>query len=549
MIKYIHLFVLILGAQLSTAQVSVTFRLDMSRLNEESLFSFDSGDRLFVRGSFNEWSGNAYELNQTPDPDIFTGTFTPGNIGDTIYYKYVIVRGPDQYFLETRPVPDNPYYGSRQLVLKKKNIILSTTPFHYDEYIRYPVVFSKEKLREDFMEFRNILESTHPALYDYTEKKVLDSLFDHNFAQINSDLNFSEFLILMTGPIAHVGCGHSSLWVPRKFWNVAPEKLFPLKLVYSGNKLLVTGSYGPEPLIPTGSEIISINNKAIKPILKRLTSLTSADGFNPSYRKEKVAQNFAVKYALAFGFTDTFKIEYLPQGKQKKALLDLQPVSKAAIDKTKTGKPELSFKEVEGKNTGILTINSFGYYGQVEMFYAFIDSVFREINAKGIGNLVLDLRGNSGGDPFCSSYLWSYLEPEPLPYFKEPYGRYDTLANPIPMADKHFTGEIYTLIDGNGFSTTGHFCGLLKYHQVGSFIGTELGSTYTCTGNATYPPLKNTGIMVGTARVRRYTAAVQGMDPMRGILPDYPVELSQKDIIEGNDPVMEFAFSLIKENK
>ena len=108
---------------------------------------------------------------------------------------------------------------------------------------------------------------------------------------------------------------------------------------------------------------------------------------------------------------------------------------------------------------------------------------------------------------------------------------------------------MFTLIDGNGFSTTGHFCGLLKYHKVGTFIGTELGSTFTCTGNAIYPSLNNTGIMVGTARVRRYTAAVEGMDPMRGILPDYSIELTQDVIIEEKDAILDFSLSLIKSKK
>jgi hypothetical protein len=51
--------------------------------------------------------------------------------------------------------------------------------------------------------------------------------------------------------------------------------------------------------------------------------------------------------------------------------------------------------------------------------------------------------------------------------------------------------------------------------------------------------------MVGTARVRRYTAAVEDMDAKCGVMPDYPVEISPEDIIEGRDAVMEYALSLI----
>jgi C-terminal processing protease CtpA/Prc len=298
-----------------------------------------------------------------------------------------------------------------------------------------------------------------------------------------------------------------------------------------------------------GSELISINGMNLSSINDRLLSLTSADGFNHSYRLEKVALNFPVKYAFAYGFADNFNIEYIEPGRTKIARNDLKPVSKRIIDKSKTEKKELSFKIIGQGNTSLLTINSFGYYSEVDMFHSFIDSVFKVIRDKKIENLIIDLRGNSGGDPFCASYLWAYLQPEPLPYFEDHYGRYDTLANPVFLPANHFKGQLYTLIDGNGFSTTGHFCGLLKYHHVGKFVGTEMGSTYTCTGNATYPPLDNTGIMVGTAKVMRYTAAVKGMDPRRGILPDFSVCYTQEDLIKGVDKTLITALNLIKEHE
>lgn len=548
--KYILVIFSLLFALLRVSgQISVTFQVNMGNMIEKDLFSADSGDRIFIRGSFNEWSGNEYELRKSSsNPNLFCGTFEFENPGDTLDYKYIILKEPDRIFWESNPVPDNPDNGNRSLIVKENDVILPPSTFHYDEYICFPVVFSEQKLEEDFLQFRNILETTHPALYDYTDKRVLDSIFDHNFQRIDSSLEFTTFLILMTEVISKVGCGHSSLWVPGKFWNVAPKKLFPYEIYISGDSVLVKGYLGETREIPLGSEILSINHQPIEHIVQRLESLTSADGFNRSYRKTKVAQNFAVKYALAFGFPDNFTVEYIAPDGLEHSQKNIQPVSKKVIDGHRSRQQELSFNKIPGMDAGVLTINTFGYYGRVAMFRNFMDSVFTVIAEEGIENLILDLRGNSGGDPFCASYLWAYLEPSPLPYFEDHYGKYDTLANPIPQPRYHFRGNLYTLIDGNGFSTTGHFCGLLDFHQVGTFIGSELGSTYTCTGNATYPPLKNTGIMVGTARVRRYTAAVEDMDAMSGVMPDYPVELSQKDIIEGRDAVMEFAIDLIDDH-
>lgn len=297
-----------------------------------------------------------------------------------------------------------------------------------------------------------------------------------------------------------------------------------------------------------GSTLLSLNGVPIDEVADHLESLSSSDGLIQAYRRGKVAQYFAVKYAMAYGFPDSFRITYRTPGKNEPEEAVLQGVTKKMVDQGNESQNELSLKELQQGQVALLRISTFAYYGEVDMFKSFIDSVFQVVNRKEIDRLILDLRGNSGGDPFCSSYLWGYLQHGPVPYFEDHYGRYDTLAINIPQPVNHYEGKLYTLIDDRCFSTTGHFCGLLKYHRVGKFVGSETGATFTCTGNATYPALDETGIMVGTARVMRYTAAVKNMDPRRGVIPDYPVESTQEDIISGRDTVLEYALSLTSEH-
>lgn len=546
---------LILISAVSFGQVPVTFTLDVSDLENNFHFVPGAQARIFIRGSFNDWEGTEYELLRGKDGTAYLATFEmPGKPGDTLSYKYVIEKEPGRIFWEKNPNPSNPEYGNRILVLEEGVNKLPGAQFQPDEYFSFPVMFSCEKLQADFRQFRSILEETHPALYDYTDKGVLDSLFESNYKKIDGEMDFSSFLILMTEVISQVGCGHSSLWIPGAFWNVAPHGLFPLMLHVLDSRVYVKGYYSDEGSLSVGSEILTINGEPVAGLVKKLEALTSSDGLSPAFRTAKVAQYFSLKYALAFGFKDFFEISFRAPGEEALQSIELQAVSKESIDRCKADGSELSLELVNPgelepgiQSTGsvaLLTINTFGYYGQVDMFRAFLDSAFSVIDSSGIDKLILDLRGNGGGDPFCSSYLWAYLEPEPLPYFEDHYGRYDTLANPIPQAPLPYRGKLYTLIDGLGFSTTGHLCGLLKYHRVGFFVGSESGATYTCTGNATYPALDQTGIMVGTARVMRYTAAVTGLDPRRGILPDYPVNISQIDLVRNADPVLKKALEL-----
>lgn len=186
-------------------------------------------------------------------------------------------------------------------------------------------------------------------------------------------------------------------------------------------------------------------------------------------------------------------------------------------------------------------------YRNKDKFYNFIDKTFDKICKAGIKNLILDLRGNFGGDPFCAAHLLSYIAAKPVAYFAEPYGKYARLAKPVPLADKPFKGKLYILIDGHCFSTTGHLCSLLKYHKIGTFIGKETGGTYTCNDAKRTIHLKNTRINLQLARAS-FAAAVKNMPKNKGIIPDYQVEPTLEDLLKGRDTVKEFAFSLIDKN-
>ena len=93
-------------------------------------------------------------------------------------------------------------------------------------------------------------------------------------------------------------------------------------------------------------------------------------------------------------------------------------------------------------------------------------------------------------------------------------------AQPVKPAENNFKGRLFFLIDGHGFSTTGHLCALLKYHKLGTFIGTETGGTYTCNAAGRTIQLKNTRLLLEISR-KSFVAAVTGLPKNRGIIPDF----------------------------
>jgi C-terminal processing protease CtpA/Prc len=92
----------------------------------------------------------------------------------------------------------------------------------------------------------------------------------------------------------------------------------------------------------------------------------------------------------------------------------------------------LGLEIIQEMNVAILTISHFVFYDNRDFFYRYIDDAFNRMDQENIVNLILDVRGNTGGDPFCAAHLFSYLEKEPVPYFSQPYGEYFRLSQTIP---------------------------------------------------------------------------------------------------------------------
>jgi hypothetical protein len=527
-------------------QVKVKYNVDLGEIIDSGYYSPDK-DRIILRGTFNNWAGFDTELiADSHSPDLFfKDVHLEGSLGDTIEYKYVIVSSEGVEYWEKEPDPDNPINGNRILVVSDTAMVLPVVKFDYDDGIKTFKRSRIELLREDYKQMRKALEEYHPALYDYTPKQTLDSLFDHYYGIIDSSLKYNDFYKYLSAVLERIGCGHTKLWIPEAYWKASPDRFFPLQLTQVQGKLFVSGFYIENDSIPIGSEIMSINGKSTREIMEGLTSIESSDGFIPAFKTSSVILRFPKKYAIYYGFPEEFNIIFTLPGSSNPVYYTLLPASREQVESVPIRGKELSLKALKSGNAAILTINSFIYYDQVPMFQTFIDSSFQVLRDTGIDNLILDIRGNDGGDPFCASYLFSYLEKSPVPYFSDHYGKYDTLADPIPMAENNFNGNIYVMIDGNGFSTTGHLCGLLKYHDLVTFVGTELGSTYTCTGNVHYTTLDHTQLILGTAQERRYSAAVEGLDPKQGIPPDHFIETSQQDIVTGRDTQLEFVLKLI----
>ena len=418
--------------------------------------------------------------------------------------------------------------------------------------------FGSKALQSDFIQMRVALEKMHPALYGFTKKEQFDILFQEAYRSLDQPKTLLEFNKIISAIFARIGCGHSIVVVPRDFRKNSPERFFPLDIRFLGNRAYVYGNVHPESTIPPGAEILAINGESMREITGNLTKIMSSDGNRTPNKIYQLNSKFVVYYMFYYYFPEKYHISYLAPGKEIPQSVSIRPANRgdrSAYRKlrkkvqTSSDNPTLNLEMEDRIETAIVTIKSFHFYGdRNKEFFRFIDDAFREIKEKTIKTLIVDLRGNGGGDPYCANYLLSHLAKEPFTYFDKKYEGYGDLNQPTTISKNRFSGKLYIFIDEGGFSTTGHLGALLKYHKIGSLVGAETGASFECHDNSKKVKLENTGLELYIP-TQTYTVAVEGMSMANGIIPDIPVKIKVGDLLEKEDSMKKVVFDLLKKSK
>lgn len=406
--------------------------------------------------------------------------------------------------------------------------------------------FSVEQLQEDFVQLRNALENSHPARLRYETEGELNHLFNVAHDSLQNPMTELEFFRVIAPLVARHHCGHTIVMPSMDLLNELESQgmVLPLGIYRAGGKAYVDADYNSGSGVTLGSEVLSINGVSINQVYNRIMAGMSADAMNTSMKIRRLNRQFSLYYYYFWGESAQFNLVVKVPGSSGETTLTVAPrllmeVSDLAEDRFPNNF-QMDF-EISG-NTAVLTVPSF-VISTNPQYSSFFEDSFRQLNDSGALHLIVDVRGNGGGDPEMSVALISHLTNEPFVYFKSGLG-YGNLFTEIPPHGIHFNGSVYVLIDGGCFSTTGHFCSLVRHLELGTFIGETGGGTYRCNDNSYNLNLNNTGIFANIARTT-YETAVPDHDVSEGFEPDHRVVPTVNDILNGNDPQMEYVMQLI----
>ena len=456
------------------------------------------------------------------------------------------------------------------------------------------------QMQADFDLMRHALEEAHPGLYRYSTKAEMDRGFDEQRAKLSRPMTRLQFEVVVAQTLALIRCGHTRMRSdPEMEAGLRNARTFPLRVVFEGPRLMVLLNQTPDDrTIRPGMELVAINGHPVADLVGRFSAVNYADGDIETAKRHDIAQDFAKDYWWLVGQPEYFSVTATDTASGRTVVSKLAGVTDAnrkanhnpVNDAMQAGLTKLrgeSFEKLSLRfleDPAIAEIRIPSFMG--DDFPRRIEECFRTLREKGTKTLVIDLRGNGGGEDTYGVMLVSYLTDKPFHYvdhvtvktitwsFEDqwdakrltaeqlahirkclkpnPEGGYFVTAElQEALGEKQpakfpFLGYVFILIDGATFSTAADFCAVIHHLKRATFVGEETAGAYYGNNSGTEPTvtLPNSNVAFGLPLCSSWNAVCGYDGKRRGTIPDYLAVTRTSDILRGVDTPLEVALKL-----
>jgi hypothetical protein len=439
-------------------------------------------------------------------------------------------------------------------------------------------LFSRQELREDFAQMYRGLQSAHFNLYAFTSKPALDGRYAQLRQRISRPMTLLQAKVLFESFAAEVRMGHTRVDSPTTEWNAYRESGgagFPLPIRIADERVYVAENLSGVSTINPGDELTRLNGQPVAYWLKQTQRHVSAETAQMAH--SILEYDFAIYLWVELGAVPGFDIAIRRPGSEAQQV-HLPARTAKEMQTARAAQPpvldlENPAREAKMLDHGVAYLRPGPFYNSeartgadewdVSGFREFIDRAFEDFIRAHASRLIIDLRGNPGGDNLFSDVMVSWFASRPFRFasefkikvspesiaanaariehdaaaagpvsreYAELYARSrigDIVDFPIeqalPRAGKRFDGRIFLLIDRQSYSNTVAVAALVQDYQFGVIIGEATSDMATTYGAMEQFALDHTQLHVGYPKAR--IVRPNGDQRSRGVTPDIAIRV------------------------
>ncbi len=483
---------------------------------------------------------------------------------------------------------------------------------------------SLNKYQRDLLYFSSELQQTHPEPYRYVSKEWFDCETDSLLKVFANETSEVDFEMGLEKLASHLRDSHTQV----RAGSPSDNRVYPIGILWLEDSLYVAAVNEGGDSTLVGSTVEAYNGIPIQDVCDRLASDFSYDNFG-WVRWKLIGPLLSPWYLKREGVTasDTLRLTLnIPQS--GKRVVTFLPVSSPRLRYTyKSG-------EITGRRRDLYwykiiasdsicymqfntmydrhLLNAFGFFQRIPLYFMFVtkgigyfddylDKMMNEMHEKGVKTLVVDLRGNGGGNSILGDQLLYKLgvsdsirgfstlvkispllravHPERAKeyerLFRERTGRNhlpDTLISTdslyaadstasdyfAELKDRHsdyytkparfpFEGRVYFITGEGTFSSASVLAATVKDNHLFTVVGQPTGQA-SHYGEVLILRLPETGIYC-TMSCKKFLRPDRSHVNERAVIPDKEIWLSFDQFENGIDPVFDWILSQVRSKR
>jgi hypothetical protein len=481
-----------------------------------------------------------------------------------------------------------------------------------------PPTFASSELQADVDILERAYRELHPGLLRYLDSEGLNRSFRRLREEFDRPRTAAEAYLAYARFAATIRCGHTyanfynqSLPIKTALFEQGPR--LPFYFRWIDGRMIVVRDFTSPAVLPVGTEVSVIDGIDTRAILQHLLPLTRADGGNDAKRIDQLNvlgddryESFDVYFSLSFRLaTGGLRLSVRRPGESGRRRLTVRPITyeqrleplAAREGGSRDGSEPVFEWRYLSDGSAYLRMPTWAMFERRWDWQSWLKEHLDELSARHAAALIVDLRGNEGGEdvgdrilerivtedlpvagmkrlvryravpqdllPFLQTWDPSFRDwrqeaselEEPWP--TAPAIHYYALAGAEANADArvvihpvqpHFSGRLVVLVDAADSSATFQFAQLVQERHLGTLVGRPTGgSRRGINGGAFFfLQLPHSGIELDLPLIATFPRTPQ---PDAGLDPDVPVALTAETIASRTDPDLAAALRLLTQTR